>query len=270
MITIATPVGNFNFDDSKKTIEEFNESGGGFVNDLSQDMNNTINELLAKNFQLPKAIFIKAEDLKEMLDGYDEEVLIFYRTEAEGQQAATFTVISADDSMTAVLSKKKWKFSSILKHPWTAAGVIVPNHPGFDHNFSVLNINNLLLRINYTHEQDEAAGFEGRLAINSADLLAKIEAGELPPLKIAAVLKNELEAFTDPLKYKGAMIFLNYAAHERVVDIVNFDSKRYVSLTLAGVVDSAGDWVLSTDKNKDNFTMSVICPPDCPTYNNNP
>ena len=260
--TITTPLGGFTTETST-TIKEIESAN--FTSDLQIDISETKNKLANKEIQLARMLYISKNDLNTMLQDNADEVLIMYMTSLETGTTTTFTVISADRGMNAMLNHKKWKLTSTLGYPWVDPDTSIPSS-GTEPNIDILDIYNPAL-VAHSHKFEASSKFIANLQANNAKLFDLFEAGKIATVRIATALKSDLTAFEDT---NGVLICLNYAAEKRMIKVTSGGDEtptlvQFVSLTFIGVSDQ---WKALTNLGKEKLTLSGFCPPDCPTYNN--
>lgn len=259
--TIVTPLGDFTTEVST-TIVELDSTN--FSSVLQADISETKEKLANKKIQLAKMLYVSSNDLNTILQDNTDEVLIMYMTTLQSSATTTFTVISADRGMNAMLDHKKWRLTSTLGYPWADPGTSIRSG-GPEPNYDILNIYNPAL-VAHSHKFEASSKFIANLQANNRKLFELFEAGKIPIVRIATALKSDLKVFKDS---NGVLICLNYAAEKRMVNTSPQGETptlvQFASLTFIGVSDQ---WNAMTNLGKEKLTLSGFCPPDCPTYNN--
>jgi hypothetical protein len=274
MAIIDTQLGKLTYNPGTATSASIPLFDAAFSTDLAQQMESARTRLSSKSINLSKVHYLAIDELRAMVqqtvaDG-KEEALLFYVT--DGGASTTFTIIGANSSLKPFIgpAHTKWRLNQSLAYNWSPPPVI-PNDQPVPKVTKITNYFNPLL-IPYSHKLEEGTDFMKNLTTRSGELFTKFQAGTLPMLKIAGVLKKDLSVFTNDPKYSGVLLYLNQSPQERMVNMVNGDvivetkRERFVSISIVGV---AQDWDVLVAKGEEKLTLLGICPPDCPIYNNN-
>lgn len=292
MALIDTRMGKLKFDPSTDSVEKINLSDDAFSLALKEDMEHVQTGLKAGSINLSKVLYLSAENLKEMFaangNATTEEgsVLIFYQTaitdEITNQQSSTFTVILADNNLDPLISSdySKWKLKYHLSDKIAYVGQNAEVKLKI-RDIYVDNIYNSSLAA-YSHKNEAGTSFMTKLTSNWSALFEGIQKRELLPLRIAAILKQDLKVFTDAQKYQGILLYLNFAAEERMAPVLDeFNAEtpqkmKFISLSVIGVgrlsqeeIENGKEGEILVVEGEEKLTFSAFCPPDCPIYNNN-
>jgi hypothetical protein len=266
MATIDTKVGNLEIPNGSN-LKPINERDEAFQLKLKTEMLSVQNRLKSGTIGIARVYYLSTNDLATLLNG-GGEALIFYHTDGGGDAISTFTVISADENLDPMIGRndQKWRLSTRLEAPPLGPLPL----PGWKTNDLTLDsIYNFALS---AHDHTlETGDFLTILIENNAKVLAEIQEGFLHPLRIAAVIKKDLEAYK--IYPGGILIYLNYAAQERLAPVVDAndiekpEKKQFISLSFLGVQKQANGTLEVVGDLP--MTLRGFCPPDCHVYNNN-